>query len=188
MVILAGVLALTTAAAATGAAAVAGGYGVYRFFKRKVSKRNRQGRDCEDYGRELEVYKVTETKIPPPVAPKPPRRGERMATVVTAQPGLETFDTRPAEATDRERTSSAHTCGEASATRHRSNEALIVRLCPNAIKVLPDPPPVNLLAGLSSSRKGSCNAGRTQREPEHHDVISMKTLKSNLEEDLEECS
>ena len=94
MAVLAGVLALTTAAAATGAAAAAGSYGLYKYFKKKASQRKRrQGRNFEDYGQELEVYNVTETKIPPPVPPKPKRRGERSPTVVMEQPGgLEKLD------------------------------------------------------------------------------------------------
>ena len=92
MAVVAGIIALGTAAAATGAAAAAGSYGIYKYFKRRTGQRRRPGCDGEqelDFGQELEVYKVTETRIPPPVAPKPKREGRRAIVVVTKQPSLD---------------------------------------------------------------------------------------------------
>ena len=176
MAIVAGVLALATAAAATGAAAAAGGYGIYKYFKRKVNQRGRHPpRDSEeqtDFGQELEVYKVTETRIPPPVAPKPVR-GERRAggaAVVTIEPRpsgkatemtvrYEMGSTAAANVEDNVGPSGSGSCGAAdvASSRHLSREALITRLCPNAVKVFPDPPPPGVgttLGKPSSSRRG----------------------------------
>ena len=128
MAVVAGIVALGTAAAATGAAAAAGSYGIYKYFKRRAGRRRQPSHDGEnelDFGQELEVYKVTETRIPPPVAPKPKREGRGATVVVTKQPSLEKRE----EATT-----------ENSATQLASSEPFIIRLCPNAVKVLPDPP------------------------------------------------
>ena len=186
--IVAGVVALTTAAATAGAAAAAGSYGIYKYLKKK---RNRQARDRSasdkelDLGQELEVYKVTETKIPPPVAPKP-MRGERRAAVVTVQPGQ---DNGPDVVGNHEGSCS----GGATACR-LSNQALITRLCPNAVKVLPDPPEHRVVLSSSrSSRKDSqtncrATASSSARESDQSsfskDAIRMKTLQRNLEESI----
>ena len=183
---LAGVLALTTAAAATGAAAAAGSYGLYKYFKKKASQRKRrQEGDFEDDGQELEVYNVTETKIPPPVPPKPKRRGERSPTVVTEQPGG-----LPAVA-DRDR-EGAGSSGRASASHHDiSNEAFIMRLCPNAVKVLPDPPPAKLTAALSPTstadscrQQGSTNSSSNNHKGKNPEVDVVIKTQQNKQKDL----
>lgn len=184
--IVAGVVALTTAAATAGAAAAAGSYGIYKYLKKK---RNRQVRDRSsdkelDFGQELEVYKVTETKIPPPVAPKP-IRGERRATVVTVQPGM---DSGAGVAGDHK-----GSCSSSGACR-LSNPALITRLCPNAVKVLPDPPEHGVVLSSSRSRKISqtnckatvatnASAKESDQSSFSKDAIRMKTLQRNLEEE-----
>lgn len=140
MAVVAGIIALGTAAAATGAAAAAGSYGIYKYFKRRTGQRRRPGCDGEqelDFGQELEVYKVTETRIPPPVAPKPKREGRRAIVVVTKQPSL---DKREEDSTENPHSTSKGVGSSSTVSWPASSEPFITRLCPNAVKVLPDPP------------------------------------------------
>ena len=154
-------------------------------------KRNRQVRDRPsdkelDYGHELEVYKVTETKIPPPVAPKPIRGEKRRAAVVTVQPG--TGSGPGGVAGDPE-----GSCRGGATVCWLSNPALITRLCPNAVKVLPDPPEHGVVLSSSrSSRKDSqtnckaitsASAKESDQSSFSKDAIRMKTLQCNLEEE-----
>lgn len=188
--IVAGVVALTTAAATAGAAAAAGTYGIYKYLKKKRNRQARDGDKESDFGQELEVYKVTETKIPPPVAPKP-KRGERRATVVTVQPGVE----RSEAAVNGRGVAGGHEgLGSNGAGDCRlSNAALITRLCPNAVKVLPDPPEHGIV--LSSNRRRTdsqinCKAATSASAKDcdqntfSKDAVRMKTLQRNLEEEL----
>ena len=185
MAVVAGIVALGTAAAATGAAAAAGSYGIYKYFKRRAGQRRRSSRDGEkelDSGQELEVYKVTETRIPPPVAPKPKREGRRATVVVTKQPSLDVHV--------EQRGSSSTAAWPA------SGEPFITRLCPNAVKVLPDPPkhkPDVVAASLSGPRAGVALksmsrdhrpiANNNDSQLQSHDVIAMKTLQHKLDEE-----
>lgn len=163
--IVAGVVVLTTAAATAGAAAAAGSYGIYKYLKKKRSRQARDDKDELDLGQELEVYKVTETKIPPPVAPKPVR-GERRATVVTVQPGVEQQPKSGANVMgDRD---PGVTCG--GTVSHLSKVALITRLCPNAVKVLPDPPEHGVVLSSNRNRQDS-HAVKVIPDPPEHAVV-----------------
>ena len=101
MAVVAGIVALGTAAAATGAAVAAGSYSIYKYFKRRTGQRRRPSHNGEnelDFGQEVDVYKVIETRIPPPVAPKPKRKGKRATVtvaVVTKQPSREACENVP---------------------------------------------------------------------------------------------
>ena len=58
MAVVAGIVALGTAAAATGAAAAAGSYGIYKYFKRRTGQRrplSHNGENELDFGQELDV-------------------------------------------------------------------------------------------------------------------------------------
>ena len=204
MAVVAGIVALGTAAAATGAAAAAGSYGIYKYFKRRTEQRRRPSRNGEnelDFGQELDVYKVTQTRIPPPVAPKPKREGRRATVaVVTKQPSREAREECSTESPPK------GTCGGSSTATwpaSRSGESFITRLCPNAVKVLPDPPkhikPATAVAtggpavpaaaaGVDSKRKSHDHELKAKDKdkdlgPQSNDVISMKTLQHNLEEE-----
>ena len=179
MAVVAGVVALGTVAAATGAAAAAGSYGIYKYFKRRTRQRRQPSHDEEkglDFGQELEVYKVTETKIPPPVAPKPKREGRRATVVVvTKQPSL---------------APTSQDAGGSSLTTTQlvsRNEPFITRLCPNAVKVLPDlPNPHTAAAGPRMALKSRSHDHRQKdndSQSQSNDVMAMKTLQHKLEEE-----
>lgn len=177
MAVVAGIVAVGTAAAATGAAAAAGTYGIYKFFKRRTRQRRRPNRDEDemDFGRELDVYKVTETRIPPPVAPKPKRDGKSSTKVVTKQPSLEQRKQVSAETTPK--------------NSEMSRETFITRLCPNAVKVLPDPPEYAAQGPRAALRSRSHTCGehmQKAKDPllsQNNDVIAMKTLLHKVEEE-----
>ena len=197
MAVVAGIIALGTAAAATGAAAAAGSYGIYKYFKRRNRQRRRLSRDAEselDFGQELDVYMVTETRIPPPVAPKPKREG-RGATVVvvTKQPAsLQMREECSTESSSRGAVGCSSSTGTWPAA---SRESFITRLCPNAVKVLPDPPPAKHQPDRPVAVPGP-GAGVTMKSRSHdhgpkpkdsrlksNDMIAMKTLQQELEEE-----
>lgn len=197
MAVVAGIVALGTAAAATGAAAAAGSYGIYKYFKRRTRQRRRPSRDGEsepDFGQELEVYTVTETRIPPPVAPKPKREGRgAVVVVVTKQPAsLQMREECSTESSSRGAVGSSSSTATWSAG---SSESFITRLCPNAVKVLPDPPlakhqpdrPVAVPGpGAEVAMKsGSHDHGLKPKDSQlkSNDMITMKTLQQELEEE-----
>jgi hypothetical protein len=202
MAIVAGIVALGTAAAATGAAAAAGSYGIYKYFKRRRQRRrpSRDGESELDFGQELEVYVVTETRIPPPVAPKPKREGRRATVVVTKQPAsLEMHGERSAE--------SSSNCKGAGGSRSTaswpaaSSGSFITRLCPNAVKVLPDPPlakhqpdsvaataaagpgPGVAMKSRSHDHRPKAKDIKDSRLQSNDNMIVMKTLQHKLEEE-----
>ena len=188
MAIVAGVLALATAAAATGAAAAAGGYGIYKYFKKKAGQRNlpprgREDRDSDkelDFGEELEVYKVTEIRLPPPVAPKPKRgQGEATAStaeVTTKQPSLETSGNATSFRSTSEGTSN---CTSSTAPSCSSQALIITRLCPNAVKVLPDASKARVALTWKDTA-----SGHRLKDSDCKDVIMMKTLHHHPEEEI----
>ncbi len=196
MAIVAGIVALGTAAAATGAAAAAGSYGIYKYFKRRARQRRRPSRDGEselDFGQELEVYVVTETRIPPPVAPKPKREGRRAIVVVTKQPpSVEMNGECSAESSSNCKGAGSRSTVTASWPA-ASNESFITRLCPNAVKVLPDPPlakhqpdSVAATAGLKSrshDHRPKAKDIKDSRLQSDDNMIAMKTLQHKLEEE-----
>ena len=194
MAVVAGIVVLGTAAAATGAAAAAGSYGIYKYFKRRTRQRRRPSHDGEselDFGQELEVYTVTETRIPPPVAPKPKREG-RGATVVVVTKQPASREECSTESSSRGVVGGSCSTGTWPAA---SSESFITRLCPNAVKVLPDPPPAKHQpdrpvavpgpgAGIAMKSR-SHDHGLTPKDSrlKSNDMVEMKTLQQELEKE-----
>lgn len=196
MAVVAGIVALGTAAAATGAAAAAGSYGIYKYFKRRARQRRRPSHDGEeelDFGQELKVYKVIETRIPPPVAPKPKRGGRRATAVVTKQPSLSKCKEVATENSESASKGTGHS--SSTAVQFGSSEPFITRLYPNAVKVLPDPPKrkwpdtgsVAVAGPGVALKKKSHDHGLkdldSSSQLQNSDIITMKTLQHKLKEE-----
>ena len=132
------------------------------------------------------------------MAPKPKREGRRATVaVVTKQPSQEACEECSTESPPK------GACGGSSTATwpaSRSGELFITRLCPNAVKVLPDPPkhiikPDTAVAtggpaavGVDSKRKSHDHRLKAKDKdedlgPQSNDVIAMKTLQHNLEEE-----
>lgn len=113
--------------------------------------------------------------------------------MVMEQPGgLENLDEVGPAVANRDQ-EGAGSSGRASASHNIfvSNEAFITRLCPNAVKVLPDPPPTKLMTAMSprpqvlltdAGSKDQAVVTMTYQNKQkdsrsgRNDVISMKTL------------